>query len=503
MARFSNLPSLGASAPATPTARNAAGGVAYANDAKTSFALQLITSFMSGDHYRDETAQLEQLATAAQAVGDWQWVAKAAVYARDALGMRTSSHFVTAVIAASVSGEPWLRRFYSRVVVRPDDMCEIVAAYMLLRPGAGIPNALKRGFADRFARFDEYQLAKYKGGSRTVRLVDVMRLCHAKGPLVNKLAKDELATPQTWETGLSAAKTKLERASVWQNLVAEGKLGYMALLRNLRNIAHDAPHVLNNALHQLKDVGRMRRAKVFPFRLATALMLFDDSMNSGGSWGHRHRFSSSEPEIDQRTRDKIVDALSEALDKSVDVVPEFDGPTMIAVDTSASMRSPVSQRSSVQCVTAAMLLGAVMAKKNRDSDVCIFANTAELVRFGTRNQPVSTIVQTLTRNVGKVGHGTNMASIVPLIQRGQYKRVFVMSDMQGWYGDIEELSRWTAKGKWCYLWNLSGSDGTSQIDTKYQRLVQLGGFSDKVFESVPLNESGPAGIVEAIDKQGM
>ena len=57
--------------------------------------------------------------------------------------------------------------------------------------------------------------------------------------------RGELPTPYTWETELSALgqqvfATTAERtaavARTWETLIGSGKLGYMALLRNLRNI---------------------------------------------------------------------------------------------------------------------------------------------------------------------------------------------------------------------------------------------------------------------------
>lgn len=495
MARFSSLPQLRSNEPAVPTVRNAAGGQAYQAGPKDRLAIHLISSFMSGDYYQSVEQQAINLINTAVDVQDWHWCARAALYARDVLGMRTTSHLLTAGIGLHAHGLPWLREFYRRVVVRPDDMCEIAGAYMMLTGKRGkLPNAMKRGFADRFAQLDEYQLAKYKGGNRSVKLVDVMRLCHPKGDLIDRLARSELAVPNTWETRLSAAQTPAERRAVWTDLVGQGQLGYLALLRNLRNIARDTDaQLLTQALEQLQDVERMRRARVMPFQLYTALHLFNTGQTSG-------YHAPQGQGLDHRTRDQIVDGLSSALDLTLDIVPQFDGPTLVAVDTSGSMGSSISARSSIRCVEAGMLFAACLAKKNRESDIAVYADRAEIARFGTRNQPVSTIMDSLVSRIGQVGHGTNFASVTPLLHQGQYRRVFFMSDMQGWYGDIQGLNRWLNVNRThCYLWNLHG-DGTSQIDSENPRLVQLGGFSDRVFESVPLHEQGTGGLVQAINQ---
>jgi hypothetical protein len=87
-------------------------------------------------------------------------------------------------------------------------------------------------------RFGEYELAKYNGDSAiTVR--DVLFLSHAKpkdeaqATLWKKLAAKELSTPDTWEVQLSAGADKKE---TFERLIREKKLGYFALIRNLRNM---------------------------------------------------------------------------------------------------------------------------------------------------------------------------------------------------------------------------------------------------------------------------
>src|SRR4029077_17126401 len=73
-----------------------------------------------------------------------------------------------------------------------------------------------------------------------VKLRAVLFLCHAKpvdaaqAELWKRLVAGELATPDTWEGALSAGADKRE---AWERFLAENKLGALALLRNLRNMA--------------------------------------------------------------------------------------------------------------------------------------------------------------------------------------------------------------------------------------------------------------------------
>ena len=109
---------------------------------------------------------------------------------------------------------------------------------------------IQKGLSDAFNRFDEYQFAKYNSNAE-VKLRDALFLVHPKAKdesqqtIFNKIAANELAVPYTWETELSAlgqVKYENENAKAeafkmkWEELIDSGKIGYMALMRNLRNI---------------------------------------------------------------------------------------------------------------------------------------------------------------------------------------------------------------------------------------------------------------------------
>jgi len=88
--------------------------------------------------------------------------------------MRSITHVLAGELARVVSGKEWAKRFYSAVINRPDDMTEIIS--YLLANKQKLPNALKKGFANAFNSFDAYQLAKYRGETKNVKLVDVVIL---------------------------------------------------------------------------------------------------------------------------------------------------------------------------------------------------------------------------------------------------------------------------------------------------------------------------------------
>ena len=130
-----------------------------------------------------------------------------------------------------------------KVCRRPDEVTEFVSLYWKDNGGKkSLPAQVKRGLAHAFGEYDAYQLAKYRCMDKAIKLRDVLRLCHPKpatreqSRLYKQLIENTLPTPDTWEVGLSAAKTPSEQRDVWTRLIESNKLPAFAMLKNLRNI---------------------------------------------------------------------------------------------------------------------------------------------------------------------------------------------------------------------------------------------------------------------------
>lgn len=164
------------------------------------------------------------------------FVAKLACYARNVANMRSVSHVLACIIAHEA--HEYTRAVIRNIIVRPDDITEIMACYKQMY-GKPFPNALKREIAVQIQRFDEYALAKYNSRGMSMKFRDVLRITHPTPKdaeteaLFRKVLDDTLETPYTWETELSEKGNTKE---VWDEHIQSGKVGYMALLRNLRNI---------------------------------------------------------------------------------------------------------------------------------------------------------------------------------------------------------------------------------------------------------------------------
>ena len=221
---------------------NLAGGRAFGQSPELEFASMLLTSSVSDQFYRKEAETLERVPQLLDGGVSHEFAAKAAIYARDQFNMRSISHVVAAELAARVKDSQWMRPFVRDVIVRVDDMLEILDYYEGKYGRQPVPNALKRGMRDAFAKFDGYQLAKYRGERSAVKLVDVVNLVHPvptelNRDALNQLVADKLRSTDTWESRLSQAGQADEsevnrsemKAEAWAGLVRSRKIGYMAL----------------------------------------------------------------------------------------------------------------------------------------------------------------------------------------------------------------------------------------------------------------------------------
>jgi hypothetical protein len=191
---------------------------------------------------------------------------------------------------------------------------------------------VKKGLAAALAKFDAYQLAKYDRDG-AVRLRDVLFLVHAKPKdkdqekVWKELVDGTLASADTWEVSLSAGKDKRE---TFERLIAEKRLGGLALLRNLRLM--QKAEVPRETI--ARAIAAMRAERVLPFRFITAA---------------RHA-PDFEPE------------LEEAMLKSVKDHVRLPGKTRLLIDVSGSMDAPLSGHSEMTRLEAACGL-AILARE--------------------------------------------------------------------------------------------------------------------------------------------
>jgi hypothetical protein len=452
---------------------NLAGGQAYSQSNELALVSLLLTSFVNDQFYRNSQTTLDELRTLVSKVKDKEFVAKAAIFARDRFGMRSITHALAGELTSQLNGAEWGKKFYDKVVVRVDDMTEILSyylAYKTSKDSPKFPNSLKKGFAKAFDKFDGYQLAKYKSENKDVKLVDLVNIVHPVPTVRNSaaleaLVKGELKSTETWESKLSKAGQIAEseedlaqlKSDAWDELISTRKIGYFALLRNLRNIITQSPKSVKAACELLVDEKMIKNSRVLPFRFSTA---YEEISNLGSS---------------KEVRDVLV-AINQALDISVCNVPKFDGETLVVMDVSGSMSGKPSE--------IASLFGAILAKVN-NCDVMTFSTNAQYKQYN----PMDSVL-TIRGSFRYSGGGTNFRSIFEKANK-KYDRVIILSDMQGWMGyetptrQFAEYKKRFGANPFVYSWDLAGY---STLQFPEQNVFALAGFSEKVFDIMKMME---------------
>ncbi len=237
----------------------------------------------------DKLVRLRELMTR----NDAAYIAKLAVYVREQMYLRSVPMVLTVELAKQHSGDNLVSKLTSRVVQRADEISELLAYYALANERTKAPKQLnklskqvQKGLALAFNKFDEYQFAKYNRDA-AVKLRDALFIVHPKAKdeaqqvLFNKIVNNELQAPYTWEVELSvlgqqkfetpAAKQAAVKAK-WEELIMRNKLGYMAMLRNLRNIleADVNKEALEKVTAYISNEKAVLNSKQLPFRFLSA-----------------------------------------------------------------------------------------------------------------------------------------------------------------------------------------------------------------------------------------
>ncbi|MEZ0539500.1 TROVE domain-containing protein [Fibrella arboris] len=483
---------------------NHAGANAFTLTPELELYSAVVTTMLSDVTYENADQRLERIRELAYTVSPL-FLAKLAVYAREQMHLRTAPVVLIGDLAMRHNGDDLVSRTVSRVVQRPDEITELLAYYQAanFRTGAKKLNRLskqiQKGLAQSFNRFDAYQFAKYDRKT-AVTLRDALFLVHPKAKdeaqqaVFNQIATQSLETPYTWETELSAlgqqvfASEKAKRKAIqgkWHELIDSGRLGYMAMLRNLRNMLEadiDGAHV-KTVYARLSNEQAVGKAKQLPFRFLAAFRELK-SVNSGHV-------------------SLIQQALEKALQASTANLRGFDTDTrvVIACDVSGSMQKAVSAKSRVLLYDIGLLLG-MLLQANCGNVICgMFGDSWKVVPLQGKNALAN--VDAFYRREGEVGYSTNGYLVLDDLIRRKHRadKVMLFTDTQLWDSTTGNRSaKNTLAAKWLaykqlfpnarlYLFDLAGY-GQAPLRTQANDVYLIAGWSDKIFDVLQAIEGG-------------
>ena len=360
-----------------------------------------------------------------------QVLAALAIEAREVFHLRHEPLLLLEVLSRTGKGDRLVADTVARVVQRADEPGELVALHHRLGAKRMLPAQMRKGLARAIAKFDEYELAKYDRDG-AVKLRDVLRLVRptpkdeAQSALWKRVKERTLAMPDTWEVALSGCADK---RATFERLLRERKLGYLALLRNLRNMVQAG---VDDGLMRQAILARKGGAqRVLPFRYVAAA----------------------------RAAPQFEPFLDEALRAAIAEMPALRGKTIVLVDVSGSMTSRMSRKSDLTRMDAAAALGAIVP-----GDLRLFTFSSDLVEVPPRRGMAG--VDAIVRSQY---HGsTNLGSAVGRINALKHDRLIVVTDEQS-HDRVPE-----PEAKHAYMINVA----SYRNGVGYGRWTHIDGFSE-------------------------
>jgi hypothetical protein len=297
--------------------------------------------------------------------------------------------------------------------------------------------------------------------------------------VAEKVKKGEITAEQ--------AKVELNEAKTdnYADLIKEKKIGYLALLRNVRNILKtDDKPLLDSACALLVDEQFIKKSLVFPHQIDLALEVMLEE------------FSGSKLA-------KVAKALNEAYEKSIPNLAELfnEGRTAVVLDVSGSMSARINtgkgRSGSASALDKGALIAATLAK-GIGADMYVFADNCTITSFNPLDS-VNTLKANLIGRHPSVGGGTYWGSIFPALQ-GKYDRVFCISDEQGADSVEGSYKAYVTKHGYpeTYVINMCGYAPTMLKESTH--VHRLFGYTADIYESAKRVEIDINAVINEINK---
>ncbi|MFD7867445.1 TROVE domain-containing protein [Streptomyces sp. NPDC059783] len=505
--------------------RTAQGGDGHLRDPRSELFLLAVTHIAGEDTFYERAERRDDRyarLVRTLAVEDPVWTGRLLTWLRGEAHLRTAAlvgaaEFTAARLERQAPGHS--RQVVDAVLQRADEPGEMLGHWTSVH-GRALPKPVKRGVADAVRRlYDERALLAYDTPAHAFRFGDVLNLVHPspaadrpwQGELfrhaLDRRGKRDTAIPE--RLGMLRARDALARVPVaerrtlltapgaaerlraagmtWEALAGwlQGpmdaraweavipSMGYMALLRNLRNFdeAGVDDEVAARVAERIADPDRVARSRQLPLR-------FYSAFNAAPSlrWGH---------------------ALEKALGASLAAVPRLPGRTLVLVDTSSSMNEGFSRDGTLMRWDAAALFGIALGRRCERADVVSFSSARR-----TWNDPPRELVRPFVPAPGGsllgdvrrwreggwfLGGGTDTAPALRATFRG-HDRVVVVTDEQAGH-DAREVTDAVPARTPMYTWNLAGY-AAGHAPSGQDRRHTFGGLTDQAFRMIPMIEAG-------------
>lgn len=401
------------------------------------------------------------------------------------------------------------RKLIAAVIRRADELTDLYAYALTVFGEKGkVPVSLKRGVADAFQKFDGYQLSKYNRDGQ-ITMKRLLRIVHAspkdevQSEVFKKIMSETLEPAHTWEViksenGQKSGAEKLSDKQLWTDLVAirgPGEMGYMGLLRNLRNIfkAGVDDEVLRAVANRIADPKEVARSKQLPWAFINVYEVMK---------------AEKAPQV-------LVNAVISAAELSLGNMPPLGDRPWVILDCSSSMKNYTDAKLREQeakkpaelqnsPIKVGAIFAAALAKSAKNSTyfrLSMFSDRAEFVDLNVHDSIISLYKQIMAK---VYGGGTQLDAA--LRQRSQLgytpDAIVVISDME-----VNPL-----KGGYCLQVPKNATEGlpadcvkvalnvnsstTTPLDPR-DGWIQLAGWSENIFRFVDYTRNAQ-GVAEKL-----
>lgn len=323
-----------------------------------------------------------------------------------------------------------------KVMFRADDPMSQMSYYLYINGGKknNIPSVIKRSWAEKLGKLNRYAVAKYK--NHEIGMINAVRICHAKGPLINELMKNGTVEvsedQQTWENMRSAGKK-------WAEIFKTVDMGHMALLRNLRGFFTEvADRELHRAYLEKLKAGVLR-GKQFPYRYYSAYCAIEKAAGIHGQMA-------------------VLDCLEECIDISIANMPKLKGRTMCLSDNSGSAwGEATTEFGTVKIAEIDNLSSVITAMCSDEGYVGKFGDRLKIYPISKRNGALKQAREITAGRYSDVGGNTEggiWEFFHNAIENGEHwDNIFIYSDQQAGtgslYGTYAQKNVYSALGYEC------------------------------------------------------
>ena len=404
------------------------------------------------------------------------------VYTRNEGNLRSVSHLMGTLLAENVKGSSFLKPALVKSMIRPDDALEMVELWNKRNKGVMVPNSLRRAIKLSLEnKWDSYQLKKYFGNG-SVKVSNLVNITHPspKNNVQRKMFKQALeGTLPAIETAqtVNAGNTGEDRADAYASMLVSRKLGYMAALKNIKNILESGAtdETIDALVSLLENEKLVLKSRLLPFRFVQAYSIVDALS------------------MDRIKAKRILKAIEQGFiysSKNIPIVEDGESVALL-LDESKSMGSLSRDEeltSKKPFAIGKTLMASMLIGLDKDKTLgYLWADNAREVSID--GSPMEFIKRTNT-----IGGGTKLGEAISLLIKSKtfVNKLIIFTDMQensigrgskSFKDMINDYRKINPNVK-VLFWNLKGYGGGTPMKLN-DGILEVAGFSDKMLSIIP------------------